>query len=206
MARKDRVSMDRHAQILELHRRGYSTRRIAHTLKMCKKSVRKYIERPIVKPVLITQSVDKSEEPLRPEVDPNAIILQFPSWLQEMDWKNLVKERAKGVSVKVLYHEVGKAEVSFWSFGSILKRLSALLNPEIPKTTMRILHKPGEKTFVDYGDGTDIVILTPEKYERLRYLSEHCHSVVRSTQNLFSIKSCHHLFLHMKKCGRPLEE
>lgn len=157
MARKDRVSMDRHAQILELHRRGYSIRRIAHTLKMCKKSVRKYIECPIVKPILISQSVDKSEEPLRPEVDPNAIILQFPSWLQEKDWKNLVKERAKGVSVKVLYHEVGKAEVSYWNFWNTLKRLSAVLNPEIPKTTMRIAHKPGEKTFVDYGDGIDIV-------------------------------------------------
>ena len=35
MARKDRVSMDRHAQIIVLHERGYSLRRIAKSLQMC---------------------------------------------------------------------------------------------------------------------------------------------------------------------------
>ena len=108
MARKDRVSMDRHAQVLELHERGYSSRRIAQTLKMCKKSVRKYIVRPLVKPDLVAQISDKSEDLRGPVVDPNAIILQFPNWLQDMDWQTLIKERAKGVPVKILFHEVGK--------------------------------------------------------------------------------------------------
>jgi hypothetical protein len=160
MARKDRVSMDRHAQVLELHERGYSSRRIAQTLKMCKKSVGKYIKRPLSKPNLMVQTQNTSDDPQAPTVDPNAIILQFPNWLQDMDWQTLLKERAKGVSVKILYKEVGNAAVSYWAFWSALKRLSALLNPEIPKTTMRLVHKPGEKTFVDYGDGIDIVDFT----------------------------------------------
>ena len=157
MARKDRVSMDRHAQVLELHARKYSIRRIAQTLKMCKKSVRKYVARPLTKPNVVAQIQPKSETSQAPTIDPNAVILQFPNWLQDMDWETLLKERAKGVSVKILYQEVGKTEVSYWAFWSALKRLSAILNPEIPKTTIRLVHKPGEKTFVDYGDGIEIV-------------------------------------------------
>lgn len=124
---------------------------------MCKKSVRKYVERPLIKPDLLGKIQGKSDAPQAPLLDPNAIILQFPNWLQDLDWKTLLKERAKGVSVKILYHEVGKAEVSYWAFWSTLNRLHGLLNPETPKTTMRLVHKPGEKTFVDYGDGIGIV-------------------------------------------------
>jgi hypothetical protein len=32
-----------------------------------------------------------------------------------------------------------------------LKRLTDILSPDIPKTTLRLKHKPGEKAFVDYG-------------------------------------------------------
>ena len=153
MARKDRVSMDRHAQVLELHRRGYSNRRIAQTLKMCKKSVRKYVDRALAKPL---PSQEKPGASL-PPVSSNAAILQFPQWIQDMDWQSLLLEKAKGISVKILYNEVGNAKVSYWAFWNTLKRLSLLLNPEIPKTTMRLVHKPAEKTFVDYGDGIEIV-------------------------------------------------
>jgi DNA-binding NarL/FixJ family response regulator len=45
MARRDRITMDKQAQILKLVDRGYSVRGIASSLKMCRKAVKKYIER-----------------------------------------------------------------------------------------------------------------------------------------------------------------
>ena len=45
MTRKDMISMDYQVQIYELHQRGHSIRKIAETLKMCRRSVRKYIEK-----------------------------------------------------------------------------------------------------------------------------------------------------------------
>ena len=155
MARKDRVSMDRHAQIIVLHERGYSLRRIAKSLQMCKKSIRKYIDRTLVK----TESAQSEHSLLEtpPSVDPKSVIQQFPDWLQDLDWQAIIRERSKGVPVKVLYHEVENKGVTYWTFWSTLRRLSAVLNPEIPKTTMRLIHKPGEKAFVDYADGIDII-------------------------------------------------
>ena len=157
MARKDRVSMDRHAQIIELQTRGYSLRRIAKSLHMCKKSVRKYTDRPLQRPASLAASQDPAKPESRPLVDGNTIILQFPNWIQELDWQTLVNEKSKGVPIKVLYEEVEKKGIKYWTFWDTLRRLSAMLNPEIPKTTMRLIHKPGEKTFVDYGDGIDIL-------------------------------------------------
>ncbi len=93
MARKDRISMDRHAQILELYHRGYSIRRIAQTLKMCKKSVRKYVNRPLTQPNTLSILQSDPQTSLASPVDPNAIILQFPIWFQNLDWQTLVKER-----------------------------------------------------------------------------------------------------------------
>ena len=149
--------MDRHAQILELKKKGYSFRRIAQTLKMCKKSVRKYAERPLV----VEAKAPSSSEPIIHLSDEiasnNNVISHFPLWIQSIDWQTLLLEKAKGVSVKVLYDELGDVGVKYWTFWSTLKRLSLAINPELPKTTMRLKHNPGEKTFVDYGDGIDIV-------------------------------------------------
>jgi transposase len=157
MARKDRISMDRHAQILELYQRGYSIRRIAQTLHMCKKSVRKYIDRPLLK-VAVSEDLNSPTDSENPQTsDQSSVILQFPNWLQELDWQTLLSEKSKGVPIKVLYEEVVNKGVKYWTFWNTLKRLSASLHPEIPKTTMRLIHKPGEKAFVDYGDGIDIL-------------------------------------------------
>ena len=157
MALKERVSMDRHAQILELKKKGYSFRRIAQTLKMCKKSVRKYSERQLVTPAKVAIQDNASEIFCTEKPDNSSVILQFPTWLQAIDWKTLILERAKGVSVKILYEELGEVGVKYWTFWATLKRLSLALNPELPKTTMRLKHNPGEKTYVDYGDGIEIV-------------------------------------------------
>ena len=154
MLRKDRVSMDRQAQILVMHSNGHSLRRIAQALKMCKKSVRKYIRRQEKKE---EKGEEKNTSVLQEDnPDGREVITQFPLWLQELDWRKLVEERNCGVSFKILYNEVHDKQVSYWSFWKSLKQLCETLHPKKPQTTMRLQHKPGEKVFVDYADGIPI--------------------------------------------------
>jgi len=162
MTRKDKVSMDCQAQILELEKRGYSVRRIAETLKMCRRTVRKYIK--IKDSLIIKKELHAIDEPnnVVPIASPKTpsqetIIHQFPEWLQNLDWQTLLNEKRKGVPFKILYEELKLKDVKYWAFWNNLKRLHNTLTPLSPKTTMRLIHKPGEKAFVDYGDGIDIV-------------------------------------------------
>jgi len=70
-----------------------------------------------------------------------------------VDWEEAKRERAKGVTYKTLYKELVPAEISYWAFW---KKLGALaVTP--PETTMLLVHKPGERTQVDYSDGIDTV-------------------------------------------------
>ena len=156
MARKDRVSMDRKAQILILHKRGYSMRGIALSLNMCAKSVKKFIQREMEKKPTDNQGV--TQDTLGPSATKQTdIITQFPPWLQEMDWQYLLQELEKGVTYKILYKELAEEKVTYWAFWHTLKSLRHALKPEIPTTTMRLKHAPGAKTFVDYADGIDLV-------------------------------------------------
>lgn len=153
MARKDRVSMERQAQILVLYRRGYSVRRIAKVLKMCRRSIRKYIDRHSV----------EEKKPLQAEVFPEQkkeemqVIAQLPEWVRELDWRCILQDIRKGITYKILYQEAQLQDVGYWTFWNTFSRLNKKLNPDAPKTTMRLVHKPGEKAFVDYGDGIEII-------------------------------------------------
>jgi hypothetical protein len=163
MMRKDKVSMDCQAQIFELEQRGYSVRKIAQALKMCRKTVRKYIKKQGVLSLKKEelQKIEMSDQDISIVSQENSssqsIILQFPEWLQKLDWKTLLSEKKKGVSCKVLYEELNLSDVKYWAFWNNMRLLDKALFPDIPKTTMRLIHKPGEKSFVDYGDGIDIV-------------------------------------------------
>jgi hypothetical protein len=121
MARRDRISMDKQAQILKLAQRGYSVRGIASSLKMCRKAVRKYVE----KAALDSRVVFPAEEEHKANVpcivpDP---LKNSPDWLKQLDWKYLVSERQKGVSFKILFKEIPNLEVNYWSFWKHLKFL-----------------------------------------------------------------------------------
>lgn len=163
MTRKDKVSMDCQAQVFELHTRGYSVRRIAQALKMCRRTVRKYIKNQDV--ILLNKDLQKIESSTieknfivnQEKSYSQEVILKFPEWLQRLDWQRLLTEKKKGVSCKILYQEVNLPDVSYWRFWNNLRLLQNSISPEIPKTTMRLIHKAGEKAFVDYGDGINIV-------------------------------------------------
>ena len=162
MARKDRISMDTQAQIAELIKKGHSVRKIAQILKMCRRTIRKYVKRleeiEKEKQFQSNQLQDQKHSGDKIQIqNEQEIIRQFPVWLQSLDWKQLLHERQKGVSYKVLYIESDLKEVKYWNFWHALKRLEGrVFKPKI-ETTMRLRHNPGEKVFVDYGDGINIV-------------------------------------------------
>ncbi len=162
MARKDRTSMDYQAQILELYKRGYSIRKIGIVLKICRKTVRKYVHRFEKQDEIIKQQTkevfeNKFEIPESTFAKEEEIILQFPEWLKKLDWRKILEDKRKGISYSILYKESDVAEVKYWSFWNTLKQLDKALNPSKPETTIKLNHIPGEKVFVDYTDGIDIV-------------------------------------------------
>jgi len=151
MTRKDRITMAYQEQIFELYERGYSIRRIAESLKMCRKSVKKYVLNFQQKKINETTSLENASSELK------VIILNFPEWFQKIDYEHFLNEKRKGVPISVLYKEGNFQEITYWNFWSQLNRLDQILNPNIPKITMKLKHNPGEKCFVDYGDGINIV-------------------------------------------------
>jgi hypothetical protein len=86
-----------------------------------------------------------------------SVMEQFPKWLKDLEWKKILQDRKKGVSYKVLYCEAELVDVKYWNFWHTIKRLEERFYPKLAETTMRLRHNPGEKVFVDYGDGIDIV-------------------------------------------------
>jgi len=96
---------------------------------------------------------------LKKNIDENPKLLaeHLPNWLQDIDFIKLLEEKRKGVSVKVLYKESGITSVKYWNFWKQLSKLDELVHPKIPVTTMRLKHIPGEKAFVDYTDGINLI-------------------------------------------------
>lgn len=140
MKRKGKTSMDRAHQIRQMWKQGYSQNKIAESLKMCPRTVKKFMREDSL-------SSDNSGKEAELSKD-------LPSWLKALDHETLVKQAQKGVSIKVLYDECKNLPVKYWSFWKTISNL-AKENAE-PVTTIRLNHKPGEKTFIDYTDGLDI--------------------------------------------------
>ena len=157
MKRKGRISVDRTRQVLKMKEAGYSINSISRSLKMCTKTVSKIVDKSILSPPKVRdQEVVLREVELgnaKPSLD---LGFEIPAWLKALDWEFLVKERLKGVPFKILYEECGILPVSYWGFWKAVSRAIAFSVEIEPKTTMRLKHNPGEKTFVDYGDGIDI--------------------------------------------------
>ena len=157
MKRKGRTSMDRTRQVLKMKDAGYSINGISRSLKMCTKTVRKIVEKSSsirhiqYDPVL--ENASNRSGHVKNAIDLN---IELPQWFLALDWEFLVKERLKGVPFKTLHAECGQLSVSYWAFWRAMTRVVAMTVQIEPNTTMRLNHKPGEKTFVDYADGIDI--------------------------------------------------
>jgi transposase len=148
-------------QIFTLYDQGHSVRKISLALGMCRRTIRRYLRQRDrmnkgegQEKIADKIAIPSSQLAAKNEAD---ILERFPQWLQNLDWKTILNEKRKGVPYKILYEEQSLTNVKYWSFWKHLSRLDKELKPEMPKTTMRLLHKPGEKVFVDYTDGIDII-------------------------------------------------
>ena len=126
-----KVSVAMQKQILELHSRRFSERRIAKTLKVGRNTVRRVIERGVVVPAGSLA----------------------PNWAKSIDWEKVRLEVSRGVQVNILAREYAGDLISYVQFWRQFHKIY----PDVPTVTMKLIHNPGEKSFFDYSEGIDIV-------------------------------------------------
>ena len=152
MMGKDRISVEKQKQIELLLKRGLSLRKISESLKMCRRTVRRYTKKSASKGHI---KAEVKAQPA-PEVCFEAFV-PTQVWAKNLDWNELVRESCSGVPTKTLFDELPVKTASYWAFWSTLKRAISVIKPEVPETTLKLIHKPGERAHVDYCDGLDFV-------------------------------------------------
>lgn len=125
---KERTSVRMQAQIKTLSEQGHSIRRIARVLRLSRRTVRKFLEPA---PQLCSESGD---------------------WVETVDWDYVRQEiYGKGTTVKQIQQEVAPeiAYVKFWR--AFREKVNHQASPD--QVTIRLHHKPAEKTQIDFCDG-----------------------------------------------------
>jgi transposase len=130
MIRKDVAVIN---QVIELNNRGHGPRSIARCLGISRNTVKKILKESTKDGS--TLSKDSVKE----------------AWANVIDWEKVREEHAKGVTLKVLHSEYAR-EVSYHQFWYVFRKRV----PKSPVVTMRLIHKPAEKTFFDFTDGINI--------------------------------------------------
>lgn len=129
---RPRVSGPMQEQVRHLFfNEGFKIRRIAKTLKLSRNTVRGILREPV-------QAAGQAP---------------VPPWAAAIDWERVKREYHSGVTLKVL-HEENAPEVTYKVFWHYFR---SLVPPATETVTVRLEHKPAEKTFFDFADGIDIV-------------------------------------------------
>jgi Homeodomain-like domain-containing protein len=125
---KERTSVRMQVQIKVMSEQGHSIRRIARVLRLSRRTVRKYLE-------TAPQPPSESGE-----------------WEEKIDWDYVRQEvYAKGTTVKQIGQEVAP-EIAYVKFWRVFRDKAGLkASPE--QVTIRLHHKPAEKTQIDFCDG-----------------------------------------------------
>jgi hypothetical protein len=118
-------------QILELHKQGRTDRAIAKIVGKNRRTVARIIKRGDV-------------------IIPN---IEIPEWTKSIDWEKVRLEASRGVQINILAGEHAGDKISYVQFWRHFHKIY----PKLPNVTMRLVHKPGEKSFFDYAEGIDIV-------------------------------------------------
>ena len=129
-----RTSRNMMDQVLELFKEGHGIRAIERCTGVSRNTVRKIIRE--------YEAKNTDEVITKPGDD----------WRSAINWELIQNEASRGVTIKVLHGEHAPAGINYKKFwDGFWDRCD--LPPEI---TMRLIHKPGEKTFFDFCDGIDI--------------------------------------------------
>ncbi|MFQ5684915.1 MAG: IS21 family transposase [Candidatus Binatia bacterium] len=129
---KERTSVRMQAQIRKMSEQGYSLRGIARALRVSRRTIRRIL------------GVLPREE----STDPTG-------WIEAVDWDYVRKEvYGKGTTIKQIHREVAP-EVTYLSFWRVFRdQVPRQASPS--EVTIRLHHKPGEKTQIDFCDGLPI--------------------------------------------------
>jgi transposase len=120
-------------QVLHLfHKKGFKIRQIVKALKISRNTVRTI---------------------LREQSTTEAVKAQVPDWAKAIDWEKIKHEYHRGVTIKILQKELAP-EITYKIFWRYFR---TLIPAAAESVTIRLEHKPGEKTFFDFADGIDIV-------------------------------------------------
>jgi transposase len=124
---KERISVRMQAQIKTLSEQGYSIRAIARILKLSRKTVRKFL-------------------------GPATVASEVASWVAAVNWEYVRQEvYGKGATIKQIHQEVAP-EVTYLTFWRAFRdQVSRQASPQ--EVTLRLHHKPAEKTQIDFCDG-----------------------------------------------------
>jgi len=127
----EKVTVPMQIQILELHRQGRSERAIARIVGKNRRTVSRIISRGTV-------------------AAPGTVV---PDWAKLVDWVKVHLEVSRGVQFNILAKEHAEGRISYVQFWREYHKKY----PQQPTVTMKLVHRPGEKCFLDYTDGIDIV-------------------------------------------------
>jgi transposase len=133
---KERTSVRMQAQIKTLSEQGHSIRSIARVLRLSRRTVRKFLE-PTAQP---------------PSQSGLSAVAQAGGWIETVDWEYVRQEvYGKGTTVKQIQREVAPeiAYVKFWR--QFREKVRPQASPD--QVTIRLHHKPAEKTQIDFSDG-----------------------------------------------------
>jgi transposase len=131
---KKRTSREVIEQVLQLFKEGRKIRAIERCTGLSRNTVRKIIR--------------EHEESVKAESAP-AISCLEQDWREAVNWDLIQKEAMRGVTIKVLHREHAPEGISYKKFWTTFWDKCDLP----PEVTMRLTHKPGEKTFFDFCDG-----------------------------------------------------
>ena len=125
---KERTSVRMQAQIKRMSEQGYSIRAIARILKISRKTVRKILWVTLTPPT------------------------ELAGWIAVVDWDYVRQEvYGKGATIKQIHQEVAP-EASYLSFWRAFReKVGHQASPQ--QVTIRLHHKPAEKTQIDFCDG-----------------------------------------------------
>lgn len=139
--RKSRAMQD---QIWELRAQGHGIRAIARALKIHRNTVRAYLPEGDFHKI-----ADNSKPP-----DTDDMLIAPPPWQKSVDWEHVQKEHSYGITLKVLWQEVCP-DVDYLRFWRAFRQLC----PALPEPVLRLQHRPGERSQIDYANGIDILDL-----------------------------------------------
>jgi len=139
-----KVSIRMQKQILELHAQGMKARQIARTLKVGRNTIRRVLGRGEI-------------------AMPGAIV---PQWAKAIDWEKVRLEDSRGVQMNILAREFAGDKISYVQFWREYHKKY----PNLATATMRLTHKPGEKSFFDYTEGIDIIDATTGEIKKTSLL------------------------------------